>query len=69
MTVRVFCKCGADVTSDIPLWDRKTRTLFWMDQHAPSCAACRKQSAVTSIRRGWHPNARAAEPRKKLATR
>lgn len=69
MPVRIFCTCGAEVTSEITLWDRKTRTVFWMDQHAPSCAACRKKTVVSSIKRGWQPNTRAAPPGKKVAAR
>lgn len=61
MAVRIFCKCGTDVTSEISLWDRKTRTLFWMDQNPPRCARCRTPHAVPAVRD--------AEARKKVAAR
>jgi hypothetical protein len=69
MPVRIYCKCGAEITGDISLWDRKTRTLFWMDENTPSCAACRNKTTVSSIQRDWQPATRAAEPRKKAASR
>lgn len=43
MPVRIFCECGTEVTNEIPLWDRKTRSVFWMDQNSPSCATCLKR--------------------------
>jgi hypothetical protein len=64
MTVRIFCKCGTEITDEISPWDRKTRTLFWMDQNSPLCAACRKPRASPASR-AWPPNARGAEARKK----
>jgi hypothetical protein len=61
MSVRIFCKCGTEVTNEVSLWDRKTRTIFWMDQNPPQCARCRKPRVV--------PVARATETRKKVAAR
>lgn len=46
MPVRIFCRCGTEVTNEISAWDRKTRSLFWMDQNPPSCAACLKRRAA-----------------------
>ena len=45
MAVRIFCDCGKEITHEISLWDRKTRSVFWMEQNPPSCAICRKQQA------------------------
>lgn len=69
MPVRIFCQCGKEVTDTVSIWDRKTRSVFWMDQHAPSCAACLKPRAVSSIKRAWEPNSRGVEARKKVAVR
>ena len=27
MSVRIFCTCGTEITQEISLWDRKTRTI------------------------------------------
>lgn len=70
MPVRIFCQCGAEVTNAVSMWDRKTRSVFWMDQHAPSCAACLKQPrAVSSVKRAWEPGLRGVEARRKAAAR
>lgn len=66
MPVRIFCKCGQEITGLISNWDMKTRTLSWMDEHTPSCPACRKK-AEAAQKRGWAQNARVAESRKKAA--
>ncbi len=65
MSVKIFCKCGTEITDEISMWDRKTRTVFWMDQHAPPCRACRKPRALSPDKRPWAPNGRGAEVRKK----
>ena len=49
MAVRIFCTCGTEITQEISLWDRKTRTVFWMDEHPPLCAACEKRQPVASL--------------------
>jgi hypothetical protein len=51
------------------MWDKKTRSVFWMDQHAPSCAACLKPRAASPAKRAWEPNPRGVEARKKVAAR
>lgn len=40
MPVRIFCPCGADVTHTVSLWDRKTRSVYWMEEHPLFCALC-----------------------------
>jgi hypothetical protein len=45
MSVRIFCQCGAEVTQEISLWDRKTRSVFWMEQNAPACEVCQRRQA------------------------
>jgi hypothetical protein len=40
MAVQVLCHCGTDITDDISLWDKKTRSAFWFEEHAPLCRAC-----------------------------
>jgi hypothetical protein len=57
MSVRIFCKCGTEVTSEVSLWDRKTRSVFWMDQNAPSCSACLKRP-MPAARNARTPNPR-----------
>ncbi len=69
MSVRIFCKCGMEVTNTVSTWDRKTRSVFWMDQHSPSCAACLKPRALSSVKRAWAPGSRGAEVGKKTAAR
>jgi len=46
MPVRIFCKCGEEITQEIPAWDIKTRSVYWMDQHTPSCSACLSGNTV-----------------------
>lgn len=69
MPVRIFCQCGTEVTDTVSMWDRKTRSVFWMDQHSPSCAACLKPRALPAVERVWEPNSRAVQARKKAAAR
>lgn len=69
MPVRIFCQCGTEVTNTVSMWDRKTRSVFWMDQHSPSCAACQEPRAVSSVKRDWLPGSRGVEARKKVAVR
>ncbi len=40
MSVKIYCQCGADVTHAVSLWDRKTRSVFWMEEHPLLCALC-----------------------------
>ncbi len=40
MPIRIYCPCGTDVTHTVSLWDRKTRSVFWMEGHPPLCARC-----------------------------
>jgi hypothetical protein len=51
------------------MWDLKTRSVFWMDQNSPSCAACLKPSAMSSVKRALEPNSSGVEVRKKAAVR
>lgn len=46
MPVRIFCKCGEEITQEISPWDIKTRSVYWMDQHTSSCLACLSGSTV-----------------------
>jgi len=69
MPVRIFCQCGTEVTNAVSMWDRKTRSVFWMDQHAPSCAACLKTHAASSVKRAWELSSRSVEARKEVAAR
>jgi hypothetical protein len=69
MPVRIFCTCGAEVTKDISLWDRKTRTVFWMDEHPPLCPACQARNAASSIGSARDSGSGGTEIRKKLAAR
>lgn len=69
MPVKIFCKCGTEITKEISMWDRKTRTVFWMDEHPPSCAACQERQAAASTESALGSGSRAAEVGKKLAAR
>ena len=70
MAVRIFCTCGTEVTQEISMWDRKTRTVFWMDEHPPLCAACQRRQPVASLVKPVQDSgAGAADIRKKLAAR
>ncbi len=69
MPIRIFCQCGAEVTNAVSMWDLKTRSVFWMDQHSPSCAACLKPRTVSSVKSAWEPGSRGVEARKKAAVR
>jgi hypothetical protein len=69
MAVRIFCTCGAEVTKEISVWDRKTRTVFWMDEHPPLCAACQKRHAASGIASIRDSGTGTGEIRKKLAAR
>jgi len=70
MAVRIFCTCGTEITQEISMWDRKTRTVFWMDEHPPLCAACQKRQSVASlIKPVQDSGSRPAEIRRKLAAR
>lgn len=40
MSVRIFCECGKDITDQIPVYDKKTRTIDWMDRNPPVCDSC-----------------------------
>ncbi len=40
MSVRIFCECGKDITDRIPVFDKKTRTIDWMDRNPPVCDVC-----------------------------
>ena len=68
MPVRIFCRCGKEITGLVSNWDMKTRTLSWMDQHTPSCPACRKKAETAALKRGWRPERHAAETDKKAMT-
>jgi hypothetical protein len=41
MTVKIYCPCGADVTSDVSHYDRKTRVLQWFFDNDVLCEDCR----------------------------
>ena len=70
MAVRIFCTCGREITQEISLWDRKTRTVFWMDKHPPLCAACQKWQPVASVIKPVRASGSGpADIRKKLAAR
>jgi hypothetical protein len=70
MPVRIFCQCGKDITNTVSMWDMKTRSVFWMDQHSPSCAACSKRRVLAPAKPAWAPRSAGAEAgRKKAAAR
>jgi hypothetical protein len=69
MPVRIFCECGTEITKEVSLWDRKTRSVFWMDEHPPSCAACEKRHVASPAMPARDPSPRDAEVRKKVAAR
>jgi hypothetical protein len=41
MTVKIYCSCGADVTGEVPHFDRKTRVLQWFFENDVLCDDCR----------------------------
>lgn len=47
MSVRIICKCGQDITDQIPVYDKKTRSVDWMDRNPPLCALCADMQRVT----------------------
>jgi hypothetical protein len=40
MSIRILCDCGSDITDDISMWDKKTRSVFWFEENAPACRVC-----------------------------
>lgn len=40
MPIRILCPCGADVTEEVSVYDKKTRSAYWFEDRAPYCRAC-----------------------------
>jgi hypothetical protein len=65
MPVKIYCQCGTDVTDTVSEWDRKTRTVFWMHEHSPVCAACSQRRVLVPDKQAWAPKTKTAEYKKK----
>jgi len=50
MPIRILCPCGADVTEEVSVYDKKTRSAYWFEDHAPYCRACvARKNAVPRV--------------------
>jgi hypothetical protein len=48
MSVKVFCDCGAEITHEIPAYDKKTRTLDWFERNGEQCSDCAARGEIRS---------------------
>jgi hypothetical protein len=40
MGIKIFCRCGADITNEITAYDKETRTFHWFESNDVQCADC-----------------------------